>query len=107
MNTAELSFVIILAVMIAFYLIFIRPSQQEQKRHQQTIRDLKVGDEVITTSGFFGRIKQIDTPEEGPVQVVLDLGRGLEVRALTSAVMQRVSQAERPVEQAGNQAKGA
>ena len=80
MNIAELSFISILVIMIAFYLILVRPSQQEQKRQQQTIRDLRVGDEVVTTSGFFARIEEIHTPEEGPVQLVLDLGDGLKVR---------------------------
>ena len=105
MRLEEISFLIVVVVMIAFYVIFIRPAQQEQKRHQQTIRDLQVGDEVVTTSGFFARIKEIHTPEEGPVQIVLDLGHGLEVRALTSAVAQRVSSEKERAEHA-EKAKG-
>jgi preprotein translocase YajC subunit len=97
-NAAEISFIIILAVMAAFYLIFIRPARQEQKRVEDTIRDLHVGDEVITTSGFFATVKEIHTPEEGPVQLVLDLGHGLEVRALTSAILRRVSTAPETAE---------
>ena len=98
MNTAEISFVVILGVMAAFYFIFIRPARQEQKRVEGTIRDLRVGDEVITTAGFFARVKDIQTPEEGPVQLILELGNGLEVRALTSSIAQRVSTAPDPVE---------
>ncbi len=94
MNLAELSFIIILVIMVAFYLITIRPGQQEQKRQQQTIRELQVGDQVVTTSGFFARVNEIHTPEEGPVQLVLELGRGLEVRAVTSAIASRVAAAE-------------
>ena len=94
MNLAELSFIIILVIMVAFYLITIRPGQQEQKRQQQTIRELQVGDQVVTTSGFFAHVKEIHTPEEGPVQLVLELGRGLEVRAVTSAIASRVATAE-------------
>ena len=94
MNLAELSFIIILVIMVAFYLITIRPGQQEQKRQQQTIRELQVGDQVLTTAGFFAQVKEIHTPEEGPVQLVLELGRGLEVRAVTSAITSRVAAAE-------------
>lgn len=96
--TAEISFVVIVGVMAAFYFIFIRPARQEQKRLENTIRDLHVGDEVVTTSGFFARVKQIETPEEGPVQLVLELGNGLEVRALTSAIARRMTTAEQPAE---------
>jgi preprotein translocase subunit YajC len=98
MNTAEISFIVILGVMAAFYFIFIRPARQEQKRVESTIRDLAVGDEVITTAGFFATIKQIETPEEGPVQIVLDFGNGVEIRALTSSIMRRLSRAEEPAE---------
>jgi preprotein translocase subunit YajC len=107
MNLEELGFIIILGVVVAFYLIFIRPAQHDQKRHQQTIRDLRVGDDVVTTAGFFGRIREIRTPENGPVQLVIDLGSGLEVRALTSSISQRLSSQEQPAEPAETGAKGA
>jgi preprotein translocase YajC subunit len=99
MNTAEISFIVIVAVMVAFYIMFIRPASQEQKRLQSTIRDLREGDEIVTTAGFFARVKRIETPEEGPVQLVLDFGSGVEVRALTSAVLRRLSAAPEPSEQ--------
>ena len=98
MNLAEISFLVIVAVVVAFYLMIVRPAQQEQKRQQQTIRDLQVGDEVVTTAGFFARVKEIHTPEEGPVELLLDLGNGLEVRALTSAIARRVSAASEAAE---------
>ena len=99
MNTAEISFIVILGVMAAFYLIFIRPASQEQKRLQHTIRDLREGDEVITTAGFFARVKRIETPEEGPVELLLDFGKGVEVRALTTSILRRLSSAPEPSEQ--------
>ncbi len=107
MNLAELSFIIILGVMGAFYLIIIRPMRKEQEKSQQTIRDLQVDDEVITTSGFFARVKEIQTPETGPVQIVLDLGNGLEVLALTSAIARRVEPNEAHAERSGDRANGA
>lgn len=93
MNGAEISFLVIVGVLVAFYLMIIRPGQQEQKRQQQAIRDLNVGDEVITTAGFFARVKEIHTPEEGPVELLLELGPGIQIRALTTAVARRVENA--------------
>ena len=92
---AEASFISIVVIMVAFYLITIRPGQQEQKRQQQTIRDLKIGDEVEPTAGFLGTIRDIITPEEGPVRLVIDFGNGTTVQALTTSVMRRISSAER------------
>ncbi len=101
MNLEEIGFIIILGVLVWIYLIFIRPARQDQKRHEDTVRDLSPGDEIVTTAGFFARIKEIHTPEEGPVELVLDFGGGTEVRALTSAVAKRVSKAGDEVERAG------
>ena len=104
MNTAEISFVVILGVMAAFYLIFIRPAAKEQKRIQGIIRDLAVGDEVITTAGFFAYVKHIETPEQGPVEILLDFGNGIEIRALTTSIARKLSTADaqaEAVEEAG------
>jgi preprotein translocase subunit YajC len=91
MNAAELGFVVIVGIIVAFYLIVLRPQQQEQSRQQKDIRDLQVGDEVLTTSGFLGTVKDVHIPESGPVQIVIDFGNGIEINALTSAVAQRVA----------------
>jgi preprotein translocase subunit YajC len=90
-NAAEISFLVIIAVIIAFYLVLIRPTQQEQKRQQQDIKDLQVGDEVLTTSGFLATVRDVYIPQSGPVQLVLDFGNGVVINALASAVAQRVA----------------
>ncbi|MCI0856197.1 MAG: preprotein translocase subunit YajC [Chloroflexi bacterium] len=94
MNLAEISFIIMLAVMAVFYLMFIRPARKEQDRQENTIRDLRVGDEVETTAGFIGIVNDIDTPEEGSVQITIDFGNEVKIRALSTSVLRRISTAE-------------
>jgi len=96
---AEASFISIVIIMVAFYLITIRPGQQEQKRQQQTIRDLREGDEIETTAGFLGTVGKIETPEDGPVQITIDFGNGMEIRALSTSVLRRISSADERVQQ--------
>lgn len=91
MNAAEIGAIAVIAIVIAFYLIVLRPQQQEQKRQQKDVQDLQVGDEVLTTSGFLARVRDIYVPEEGPVQLVLDFGNGVVMNALASAIQQRVA----------------
>lgn len=88
---AEIGFLAIVGIVIAFYLIVLRPQQQEQSRQQKDIKDLQVGDEILTTSGFLGVVKEVHIPESGPVQLVLDFGNGVVMSALTTAVAQRVA----------------
>jgi len=83
------------AIAVLFYFAFLRPVQQERARQRQQLADLQVGDEVLTQAGFIAVVKEIRVPEEhGPTELVLDLG-GLDVRAYTSAIAQRLPRVER------------
>ena len=82
------------AIAALFYLAFLRPVQQQQKKQRQELAHLRVGDEVLTQAGFIATIKEVRVPEEhGPTELILDLG-GVEVRALASAIVQRLTPAE-------------
>lgn len=77
-----------------FYFAFLRPVQQEQRKHRNQLQSLRVGDEVLTQSGFIAVVKDVRIPDEpGPTEVILDLG-GIEVRAVASAIAQRLKPAE-------------
>jgi preprotein translocase subunit YajC len=91
MNAAEISAIAVVAIVVAFYLIVLRPQQQEQKRQQRDIKDLQVGDEVLTTSGFLGTVKDVYIPASGPVQIVIDFGNGVVINALATSIAQRVA----------------
>src|SRR5690242_6137066 len=91
MNAAELGIVVIVGVIAAFYLIVLRPQQQEQKKQHKDIQNLQVGDEVLTTSGFLGTVREVYIPEQGPVQIVIDFGNGVVLNALATAIAQRVA----------------
>ena len=91
MSDAAIMSLVVVAVIVAFYLIVLRPQQQEQSRQQKDVRDLQIGDEVLTTSGFLGVVKDVHIPESGPVQIVIDFGNGIEINALSTAIAQRVA----------------
>ena len=78
-------------VVAAFYLFFIRPTRSEERRRQRDLTDLRVGDTVLTRGGLIAEVAGVETPEDGPMIVVLRLAEGVEVRARTSAVAERLS----------------
>ena len=47
------------AIIGFFYFISIRPQKKEQKKLQEMISSMEVGDYVLTTSGFYGSIIDI------------------------------------------------
>lgn len=68
-------------LLVVFYFFLIRPQMKRAKEHKSMISELKVGDEILTTGGLYGKIKHI---EEGVVD--LTLSPGVEVRLQTAAV---------------------
>ncbi len=89
------------AIAALFYFAFLRPVQQQQKKQREELANLRVGDEVLTQAGFIAVIKDVRVPEEhGPTELILDLG-GVEVRAVASAIAQRLSLAHAPQTAAG------
>lgn len=80
----------------AVYFIFYRPTVDAQNKQRRVIASLRQGDEVVTTGGFIARVVDIREPDNGPVELLLDLGDGRIVRARTSAVAERVARAEEP-----------
>ena len=59
----------------AFWFFLIRPQKKEQKRVQQMIAEMEVGDTVLTTSGFYGVI--IDLSDE---DVIVEFGNNKHCR---------------------------
>ena len=90
MNDAELLSLVFVAVMVAFYVMFIRPIHKDQEKHKQQIRDLRPGDAVLTTSGFIATIKDIQVPAAGQTRIALELTDGVIITAVPSAILQRL-----------------
>jgi preprotein translocase subunit YajC len=65
------------AIGLVFYFLVMRPSGQARKRHAELLTQLKKGDEVMTSGGIIGRvkdIKEVDTDGVKEVRVTLESG---------------------------------
>ena len=61
------------AIFAIFYFIMIRPQQKQRKQHEERLKNLKRGDEIVTTGGIVGRIVQIkEAPKEGQAAQAMD-----------------------------------
>jgi len=61
----------LITVFVVFYLILYLPQRRRQKKHKQYVEALKIGDDVITDSGIFGRVVNI---KEETVTLVIKKG---------------------------------
>ena len=64
---------IVLIVAIMYFLIF-RPQRQQRQRHEESLRNLQKGDEIVTSGGIIGRVIFIkETMKDGsPVKSMED-----------------------------------
>ncbi len=84
-----LSMVLMFGAMFAImYFVLIRPQQKQQKRHQELIASLKKGDEVVLSSGIFGKIFSVDDKF-----VMLEISDKIKVKVLKNAVQAMMSSA--------------
>ena len=66
-----LSVLPLIIVLIVFYTILWVPQRRRNKRHTKMINDLKIGNNVVTDSGIYGRIVSLD---DNTVTLVLKKG---------------------------------
>jgi preprotein translocase subunit YajC len=62
---------------LVFYFLILRPSAQAKKRHAELLTTLKKGDEVMTSGGIVGRvkdIKEVDSDGVKEVRVTVESG---------------------------------
>ena len=78
---------------LVFYFFIIRPQAQARKQHEALLAGLKKGDEVTTSGGIIGRVKDIKddriTVESGTSTLIVERARIVRIGDQTSAVEAR------------------
>jgi preprotein translocase subunit YajC len=73
----------IAAIGAVFYFLIIRPQSKARKQHDALLGSLKKGDEVVTSGGIMGRVKDIKedrvTVESGDSTLVIRRDRIIQV----------------------------
>ena len=74
-----LQFLPLVALMVLFYFLLIRPQQRRVKQHRSMIEAVKRGDTVVLASGVIGKVTRV---EDAEVQV--EIATGTNVRVVKS-----------------------
>jgi preprotein translocase subunit YajC len=77
----------LVAIALLFWLLLIRPQQRRQKELAQMQASLKVGDEVMLTSGIYGTLR--DTADD---HLRVEIAEGVTVKVARGAVGQVAQQ---------------
>ena len=76
------SFLPLIILFAIFYFLIIMPQRKKEKKHQEMLRNLKKGDEVVTNGGLHGAI----TDTKGDDILVLKIADDVRVQISRSAV---------------------
>jgi len=86
----NLSTPILIALMVvAFYLLIMRPQKKRQQAIQQTLNSLGPGSRVLLGSGVFGTVIAI-----GERQALLEISPGVELTVLKQAIVRTVTETD-------------
>jgi preprotein translocase subunit YajC len=79
----------VVAIGLVFYFLIIRPQGQAKKQHEQLLAGLKKGDEITTSGGLIGKVRDSKddrvTVESGSATVVIERARIVRVGQSTPA----------------------
>jgi len=81
------AFLPLILIFVIFYFLLIRPQQKRQKQHQQMLESIKVGDEVILSSGIFGRIDRVVDQNS----FMVEIANGVKVKITKNAIATKLT----------------
>jgi preprotein translocase subunit YajC len=59
----------IAAIFAIFYFLMIRPQQKQRRDHEERLRNLKKGDEIVTAGGIVGEVVHLrESAKDGKVE---------------------------------------
>ncbi|MFN9925885.1 MAG: preprotein translocase subunit YajC [Phenylobacterium sp.] len=76
-----LQFLPLIALVVLFYFLMIRPQQRRMKLHREMLAALKRGDQVVLSSGIMGKVVRVEDTEVG-----LEVASGVTVKVVKSMI---------------------
>ena len=81
--------IIIAAMFALLWLLLIRPQRQAAAKRERLVKDVDVGDEVLSSGGLYGVVRAVSDEDD---QLFVEIAPGIEVRMDRRAVGAVVSQ---------------
>ena len=78
---AWMSFLPLVAMVVVFWFLILRPQMRRQKDHQTKLSAIKKGDQVLTGGGLIGKVVKVDEH-----YAELELGPNVRVKAVKSTI---------------------
>jgi preprotein translocase subunit YajC len=70
------------AIFVIMYFLILRPQQKRVKQHQEMVKNLRRGDNVVTSGGTLGKVTKVVDDD----QIEIEIADGIRVRQMKSMV---------------------
>tara|TARA_B100000945_G_scaffold319923_1_gene328455 strand:- start:716 stop:997 length:282 start_codon:yes stop_codon:yes gene_type:complete len=75
-------FIPLILIFVIFYFFLIRPQQKRVKEHKEMVKNLKRGDEVITSGGIIGVVERVLEDD----RIELNVSEGVKVQVIKNTI---------------------
>ena len=79
-------FLPLIIIMALLWLVLLRPQQRRAKNRREMLSKLEVGDEVVMSSGVYGRIASFDEQT-----VLVDIADNVRVKVTRDSITERIT----------------
>lgn len=80
-GAAFAGFIPLIVIFAIFYFLLIRPQQKQVKTHKEMLDSLKIGDNVVTSGGLYGKITGLTEKV-----VTLEIAKDVKVKVEKSSI---------------------
>lgn len=80
-----MQFVPLVLMLVIFYAFLLVPQRKKQKAQQEMLRNVSVGDEILTTGGIYGGVTEVDGND-----LYLEIAPNIEIKVTKRAVADRI-----------------
>ena len=85
-----IQFVPFVLIFVIMYVLIIRPQQKRAKAHQEMIKNVRRGDQIVTTGGLIGKVNKV--VDDGEIEV--EIAEGVRVRVARAMLAEVRSKGE-------------
>lgn len=78
-------FVPFFLIFVVFYFLLFKPQNDKMKKQKQMQAGLAVGDQILTNSGFLGKVSKLINDQE----ILLEIADGVKVRCLKQVIVEK------------------
>ena len=82
MSSNFAQFIPLVLIFVIFYFFLIRPQQNRVREHKEMVKNLKRGDEVITSGGIIGKVDRVYEDDK----LEIELSDGVKVNVIKNTV---------------------